>query len=99
MQICLVLAVFDFQLVVERQLHTVQPALEHAAGVRGHKVGAAAVRGQHAHGTRGGAERADDDAAVPVRVRAEEGMGIGRGARTELVGVGHPVFLTDLCRG
>jgi hypothetical protein len=63
------------------------------------QFGATAVGGQHAHGTRSGAEGTNNYAGVPVRVRAEESMGIGGGARGELVGVGHPVFLADLCRG
>ena len=67
--------------------------------MHGTLFGTAAVGRQHAHGTRGGAEGADDYAALPVRVRAEEGMGIGRAARGELVGVGHPVFRADLYRG
>ena len=45
--------------------------------MHGTQFAATAVGDQHAHGTRVGAEGADDYAAVPIRVRAEEGMGIG----------------------
>jgi hypothetical protein len=61
--------------VVEWQLRLIEPALEHAAGMHGTQFGVAAVGGQHAHGTRGGAEGADNYAAVPDRVRAEEAWG------------------------
>ena len=94
-----VLAVVDLELVVERQLGA------GAACPRRRRPGCTAMSSVRwpsavmgAHGTRRGAERADHDAAVAVRMRAEERVGIGRAAGGELVGVGH-VLCSNRSRG
>ena len=90
-----VLAVVDLQLVVERQLGAGDRALEHAGGMGLGELGRRPVGGDHAHRARRRAERADHDAAVAVGMGSEEGVWIGRGARGELLGVGHALLLTD----
>ena len=90
-----VVAVLDLELVVERQRRAVDLPLEDALGTDGREVGPRSAGEQHVDGARGGPERADHDAAVPVRMRAEVRVWVGRGARGELLGVGHPTLLTD----
>ena len=92
-----VVAVVDLQLVVERQRGAGERALEHARRVHGRlERRGARPAGSTLHGARLGPERADHDAAVAVRMGAEERVGVGRAARDELVGVGHVLLLTDL---
>ena len=64
-------------------------AREDALAAGGRERRRSAVREVGADGLRGRPERADHDAAVAVGVGAEEGVGVRRGARGELGGVGH----------
>ena len=84
-----VVGVLDLELVLERERRAVDPPLEDALGADGLQVGARPAGEQHVDGARGGPERADHDAAVAVRMRAEVRVWVGRGARGELLGVGH----------
>ena len=83
-----VLAVVDLELVVERKRRARDGALEDALFDVFERRGLAVLE-PGGDGACRRAERADDDAAVAVRMGAEEGVGIRGLARRELLGVGH----------
>jgi len=84
-----VLAVVDLELVGERQLGTLDRALEDARRVNRGERGALSLGRDGGDCARGRPERADHGTALAVRMRAEVGVRIGRAAGGQLLGVCH----------